>query len=421
MEKIYYDYFFKTVWFFVDWLMPKKNSWWAFSTHHLKSHLFIENQRALFEAVKKDRAIKKIVFYRAESVDFEIEDAVNFEVVKYGTIRSFLLLAKCKVLFLTHSIPMDYSIRWGKKDFAVVNLNIKDRVVVNLWHGIALKRLLDTANGDVRRHTERVSYRRRERKYYSGLIASSDIDSYAMTTMFHPLRYDQVWTTGLPRNDFLVKAYHELPAYIRESIDTIGKIKSGKKLVVYAPTYRQVDVVSDAFYYQFSDDEIEQIKQVLKNNNAIMGYRPHYFKNSSEYFNMDKFIDNEFIFDLSHNIVSDISAIVRECDVLVTDYSSVYIEALYLDKPIVSFSYDFENYKNKQDGILYDMEIAFPGKINIRFMDAIMAIETSLSPTYTPDEQYKIAKKVFYNFHDENNAARVLEKITNVLINDNHS
>lgn len=175
---------------------------------------------------------------------------------------------------------MDYSLRWGRKGFAVLKLNTKRRVVVNLWHGVALKRLLYAANQNTLQHTDRVAYRTQERKHYAGLIASSDIDSYAMAAMFYPLNYQQIWLTGLPRNDFLTQAEELLPRYIQDSLKQIQHIKQGKKLIVYAPTYRQTSVSETAYYYQFTQTEIDALKQLLREQNAVLGYRPHYFKNA---------------------------------------------------------------------------------------------------------------------------------------------
>lgn len=404
-------------WRVLDFFTPKKADHWAFATHHLHSERFIENQRAVFEQVKADPNLHKIIFYRRQPAEWHIEDAVNYRMVRHGSLAGFLLLARCKVVFLTHSIAMDYSLRWGRKGFAVLKLNSKRRVVVNLWHGVALKRLLYAANQSTLQHTDRVTYRTQERKQYAGLIASSDIDSYAMAAMFYPLNYQQVWLTGLPRNDFLTQAEELLPHYIQDSLRLIRQIKQGKKLIVYAPTYRQTSVSETAHYYQFEQTEIDALKCLLQENNAVLGYRPHYFKNSEQYFNLDQFIDNELIFDMSQAVVPEFSALARELDVLVTDYSSVYIEALYLSKPVICFGYDIEHYKTQQDGLLYDMELAFPGPVIEDFAQLVPAIQERLHACSQQIEQeQKTAKQLFFKYRDCNNSKRVVDRIKELLL-----
>lgn len=400
------------LWRLYDALVPKRADHWAFATHHLHTGRFIENQRAMFEHIKADPSIRKIVFYRGQREDFQIEDAVNYEIVEHGTLRSLHLLARCQVVFLTHSISMDFSLRWGAKAFAVLKLTLRRRVVVNLWHGIPLKRLLYAANEGTHQHTERVPYRRQERLGYAGLIASSDVDSYAMAAMFYPLNYRQIWLTGLPRNDFLSCEASRLPSYIRDSLDRIRTLQCGRRLVVYAPTYRQTAVSASARYYQFTPHEIDALKTVLRRHGAVLGYRPHYFKNSTEYFNLDQYLDGDELIDLSQTAVPEFSAVARECAVLVTDYSSVYIETLYLGKPAVCFAYDLENYRTEQDGLLYDMELAFPGPVCQDFDTVLRELDALLGDNApVVGERMATAQKLFFAHRDHENARRVYDRV----------
>lgn len=416
--KKYIFWVLKPIWLLFDALLPKEDDLWAFSTHHLHTGRFIENQRAMFEFVKEKKSIRKIVFYRGARDDFKIEAAESYELVEHGSLRGLWLLARCKVVFLTHSISMDFSLRWGEKDFLIFPLVMRQRIVVNLWHAISLKRLYYTANEETRLHTDRVRYRNRERVGYSGLIASSDIDSYAMAAMFYPLNYLQVWCTGLPRNDFLACDENRLPLYIKESIIKIREICKGRRLIVYAPTYRQISACDDAHYYQFNEVEVERIKELMHKHGAVLGYRPHYFKNSNTYFNLGEYIDGETIVDLSIAVVPEFSAIARECDFLITDYSSVYIETLYLGKPAVCFAYDLDSYKRQQDGLLYDLSLIFPGDICETFDEMLNAVDMQLGGL--GQEQYlkmQIVQKMFFSYCDGKNSERVYQHVIENLGN----
>lgn len=370
----------------------------------------------MFEYVKGNRAIRKVIFFRGMREDFQIRDAENFEVVEHGTLRGVWILARCKVVFLTHSISMDYSLRWGNGEFSIMPLSMRRRVVVNLWHAISLKRLYYTANAETRMHTDRVRYRNRELSGYTGLIASSDVDSYAMAAMFYPLNYLQVWCTGLPRNDFLACQEKKLPSYIQESVEKIRSIKKGRRLVVYAPTYRQTTACEGAYYYQFSDAEIKELKSVMRRHGAVFAYRPHYFKNSEKYFNLDEYVDGELIVDLSLAAVPEFSAVARECDFLVTDYSSVHLETLYLGKPAVCFAYDLESYKRQQDGLLYDLSLVFPGRICESFSAMLEAMDQQLSGRCEDgDIRTEMVRKIFFAHCDGKNSERVYKRVLEAL------
>lgn len=415
IKKLYYDFFIIPLFRIFDFFMVKNDNCWAFCVHHIKSHQFIENQRAMFEEVKQDEHIQKIIFTRDDFKDFNLENYTNTTIVKIHSLKGLYLLSQCRVIFLTHSISMDLSIRYGNKLFSIIKPRLSNRFIINLWHGIPLKRLLALTNENVQKITNRVSYNRKERAIYTGLIASSDIDSYAMASMFYPIQYKNIWLTGLPRNDFLLKPKEELPTYILQDIEKLEKIKQDKKLILYAPTYRQSHVLEDCEYYQFTLDEIEKLRNLLIQNNAILGFRMHYFRNSNSLFNLEDYIDNEIFFDLGHNTINEISAAIRCSDIVITDYSSVYIDALYINKPVFSFAYDLENYKNNQDGVLYDLELAFPSKVVTQFENLLLELKEEFnSNKQINSEIYIHTRRMFFKYLDTFNASRVIKRIKKI-------
>jgi CDP-glycerol glycerophosphotransferase (TagB/SpsB family) len=416
IQKLFYDFFIIPLFRLFDYFIPKSKNNWAFSVHHIKSNQFIENQRAMFEEVKKDENINKIIFTRDDTKDFHLEDFTNTTIVKLHSLKGLYLFSTCKVIFLTHSISMDFSIRYGKKLFSIVKPRLSNRVIVNLWHGIPLKRLLALTNESVQKTTNRVSFNRKERSFYSGLITSSDIDSYAMASMFYPIKYENIWLTGLPRNDFLLQDEADLPSYLRDDVLKIKELKKDKLLILYAPTYRQSHIIESASYYQFSKEQMDRLKNLLEKHNAILGFRMHYFRNSNSLFNLEDYIDNETFFDLSHENVSEIAATIRVSDMVITDYSSVYIDAMYLNKAVFSFAYDLNDYMQNQDGILYDLSLAFPSKINESFDELLESLENELKThNQSSTDRYNLTKKLYFKYSDIQNSKRVIQKIESLL------
>ncbi|MFL9813172.1 CDP-glycerol glycerophosphotransferase family protein [Stutzerimonas sp. VN223-3] len=395
----------------MDRLLPKQDDHWAFFAHPLKRTQFVENSRAVFEEVKADPRICKRIFTRGPGVTIELEGACNTEVVNLQSLGGLLALTRCGVLLLTNSITMDLALRWSDGSRSFPRPSLTRRLVVNLWHGIPLKRLFALANPEQRNQGDRVPYRRRERAFYRGLVASSDVDSYAMTAIFHPIPYENVWVTGLPRNDFLKRAEAHLPAFLRRDLELIRSLKGGRRLVVYAPTYRETAIES-ASYYQFSEQEITALREVLERHDAVLGFRMHYFRNVEALFNMERFVDGHTLIDLGHEQIAEIAPILREADVVVTDYSSVYIDALYLDKPVMSFAYDLEHYRSRQNGLLYDMDLAFPGPVSTRFEAWLNALDELLScPQQHLTEHYRKTQTFFFAHGDDCNSRRVIDRI----------
>lgn len=416
MAKLFFELVVGPLFLLLDSLVPKRRDLWGFAPHHIKSAQFIENARAVYEQVKGESRIEKVIFARDGDYDFEIDAPGNTTIVRLKSVRGLVYMLRCGVLFVTHSVSMDYSFRWGECGFSVLRIRMTRRAVINLWHGIALKKLYALANPQVRARLDRVAFRRAERKYYAGLIASSQVDSFAMAAMFYPIKYDNLMITGLPRNDFLLRAAAELPSHLRRQLSTLQGLKRGRRLITYAPTYRQSVAVADSKYYQFSDAEIGQLKTLLRKRNAIFGFRMHYFRNESRLFNMERYVDDELIFDLGHERVPEIAPVVRESDLVISDYSSVFVEALYVDKPVIGFTYDREHYDKKQDGILYDLDLVFPGPVVETFPDLLAALDRELaSGEQVQTDRYRMSQRFFYQYRDTNNAKRVVDRVDEML------
>src|SRR5690606_20938139 len=101
-------------------------------------------------------------------------------------------------------------------------------------------------------------------------------------------------------------------------------------------------------------------------------------------------LDGRLVLDLGHDHFHEIAPLLRQSAVVVTDYSSVYIDALYLDLPVLGFAYDLEHYRDHQNGLLYDLDLAFPGPVARTFLDLLEALDRQLArPTFEPDEHYR--------------------------------
>jgi len=399
------------LWCLLDRVVPKRRDCWAFFVHPLKDEQFIENARAVFEAVKDDGQIHKLVFTRRGDVNLRLEGARNTTVLDLQSLAGLWALARCGVYLLTNAVAMDMSWRWTDGTFSVLRPSLTRRRLINLWHGIPLKRLFALTNPEAQQRADRVALRRKERAYYHGLICSSDIDSYAMASIFYPIDFSCVWLTGLPRNDFLLMDEVALPIGLRDEVERVRQSRAGKRLITYAPTFRDSSVQGSC-YYQFSDDEIERLKALLRKHDAVLGFRMHYFRKGEQLFNMERHIDGETILDLGHSVISELAPILRESSVVITDYSSVYIDALYLDLPVLSFAYDLEHYRTQQNGLLYDMDIAFPGAVTERFDDLLEALDRELAQsTQIAGERYRMVKKLFFKYLDCQNAQRVVDRI----------
>jgi len=138
----------------------------------------------------------------------------------------------------------------------------------------------------------------------------------------------------------------------------------------------------------------------------------HYFRNGSRLFNLEEYFDGEVIIDLGHSVIKEIAPLLREADLVLTDYSSVYIDALYIEKPVISFAYDLQHYHMQQNGLLYDMGLVFPGPVVSDFESLLAVMEDELiTARQVSRDHYRLCRKFFFNYLDAGNTQRVLDKL----------
>lgn len=396
-------------WWLLDRLVPKRMDRWAFFGHPLKPDQLVENARAVFEQARQRPDLQCHLFHRGGTPPPGLDPAGRARVLELGSIAGLWALSRCGVLMLTNSTAMDMSLAWDGGRFSAPRPDLRRRIVVNLWHGIPLKRLFALANPAQRRHGDRIRSRRLERRHYAGLVASSDVDAHAMAAIFHPIPPSRVWACGLPRNDFLLMPVSALPPDLAASLAELHRLRAGRRLLLYAPTYRDASV-ANRLAYPFSADETARLAQVLRRHDALLGVRGHYLVNGPATLADGPGLPGPFL-DLGHEHFPEIAPVLRACWAVVTDYSSVYIDALCLERPVISFAYDLDHYRDHQNGLLYDMDLAFPGPVARDFDAFILALDRLLDGHgASPDDHYRMVQRMFFAHADAGNAQRVIER-----------
>lgn len=274
--------------------------------------------------------------------------------------------------------------------------------ITNLWHGIPIKKI-----GIAQHATRSMRVESKKTKYF---IASSHIDQAMMSACFG-VDYNNVLLTGYPRNDWLISDHYLLLSPSLTAIkDAILSKMSGKKLILYAPTYRGDHTVKNDNFngiYRFSDNDLRKIKNTLRDHNAILGIRPHINKLTDTRFQYD-----DLIVDLSRNVIPDAQILLRYTDVLISDYSGIWVDYLLLDKPIIGFIYDWEHYLQDR-GYLYDYLKIFPGSLVKTFDELMETLDESLHQSHRGEitEKQKIIKGLFHAHIDGNSSERLYKKL----------
>ncbi len=95
----------------------------------------------------------------------------------------------------------------------------------------------------------------------------------------------------------------------------------------------------------------------MKKNKIVIVTKLHF---ASKMFHNDFITDNDLLINLDESL--DVYPILKESDLLITDYSSVYFDYLYLDREIVFYPYDLDYYKNDDRGLMFEYNEFTPGE-----------------------------------------------------------
>lgn len=279
----------------------------------------------------------------------------------------------------------------------------RNQIYIQTWHGTPLKRLgFDIEQYEGSKDGQRLlEYQYvTDLKRYSYLLGPSEFYKEKITSAFRlkDYRKERIFIDGgYPRNDFLLRLTEEKAAELKKRLE----IPENKKIILYAPTWRENQHVPGAGYrYQLQVD-FGKWRRSLGEDVLIL-YRSHYLVgNSIDLSPFEGFVRNVSDYD-------DINDLYAVSDLLITDYSSVFFDFANLGRPIIFFMYDYEKYKNELRGFYID-ESELPGPI-IRDEDRLMEIIRDYNGQGY-EEIYRAFNEKYNPYRKGNGAAVVWRKV----------
>ncbi len=218
---------------------------------------------------------------------------------------------------------------------------------INLWHGMPLKQIGNDAQLFIRKNTLFKRFKTICRRCFVPweFLQGQTLSSAPFFTPFLQSAFElpssEIWETGLPRIDkFRSTAPEEL-------IQALDKQFNRPLKVLYMPTHRDAEHHFNPFTKAGFCAATFNI--LLEQHNIVFLYKGHFF---------DRDVHEESLpqrlITLSDNDYDDLYTFVRDVDVLITDYSSIYFDFLYLRKPIILFPFDEEAYITKSRPFYFD-------------------------------------------------------------------
>jgi CDP-glycerol glycerophosphotransferase (TagB/SpsB family) len=378
-----------------DLISPKFDHWWAFPACAF-NNTFSGNERAVFEEVRGDPSIKKIVLARGKNIDVDGENVV---VVPLLSPEGQHYLMRARQIFLKHSPTRNL----------VFPVSSKLHNLINLWHGIPVKRI-GYASLDMQ---EKLGPLGAEHAKCRAVISSSHVDTLAMAAAFYPLSYNDVWCTGLPRNDFILCPPSRLPDDMREDGDRLQRMCGGRRLLLFMPTFK---AGQSSAYYRFAPDEVSALHQWLRANEVVLGVREHMADSARVYYSQ---LSGPDVVDVGDRRFPHVEVLYRQAAALVTDYSSCFVDFMLTGRPMISFAYDHDAYAGAERGLFYDIHQVFPGDVCGDFPQLLASLARLFD---RPDEiaasNYAWKRRLFFDYFDDANAWRLVRRVKELYVRD---
>ncbi|MEI3607581.1 CDP-glycerol glycerophosphotransferase family protein [Pseudogracilibacillus sp. SE30717A] len=211
------------------------------------------------------------------------------------------------------------------------------------------------------------------------------------------VKVDKVHPTGVPRSDIFFD--EEYKAYVRKTLYDKYPFLKEKKVILFAPTFRGNGQSSAHFPFHVLD--FKKLYEELKDDYVFL-FKIHPFVNNKLSIPYE-YID--FFYDFSD--FREINDLLLVTDILITDYSSVCFEYALLDKPMLFFAFDVEDYIRTRD-FYYNYFNFIPGPLVKTTEEIIKTIQS---------EQFELEKiKPFVRYFFNGTLGKASQNVVDEVI-----
>lgn len=281
----------------------------------------------------------------------------------------------------------------------------KNQVVVNMWHGIPLKKI------------GRLLSPKKNIDYSTHYLAPTKDVGDIMCDCFG-CDYSKILLCPAPRNDKLF-----FPSISQSFLHTLNEFEHR---ICWLPTFRSSDIsntldssLSDKsktglpIIYEFS--MLEELNDFLNKHSCLLIIKLHPAEKNTQilkynYSNILMLSDK----NLSDND-TDLYSVLSTTDGLITDYSSVYFDYLTLDKPICFAIDDMDSYKKNRGFTVSNPLSVMPGDVALNYSDLLHFCENIISDPMKDNDKFADSRlhilKRFCGTSDGHNTRLMLKKL----------
>ena len=172
------------------------------------------------------------------------------------------------------------------------------------------------------------------------------------------------------------------------------------KVILYAPTFRDHADTLKPFKSEF----LERLDSELAGRNWCLLVKKHPYDRGLL---LPEHLQN--VRDVSKS-EKDIQELLVQTEVLITDYSSVFVDFLLRDKPLIFYVYDLDDYQDRSRKMYYELDEVMPGPVTHTEEELLELILTADEwyRTQTSRERRRVAMERFH-LHNDGKACLRLE------------
>lgn len=289
------------------------------------SQKYVDSPRSIYEYMINSEKYKNYEFVWALK-DIDIEIPGKAKKIKIDTIKYFITALKAKYWITSVNIERG------------LNFKKKETKFMNTWHGIAINKM-----GNAVKNRNDFDWTNVDFIPYSN---KAEIDIYIKD---FNANISSMLPYGLPRNDTL---YNVSDKEIEEIKNRLG-INKNKKIILYAPTWRDSRDFGKN-YFLIPPIDWKSLKNKFSKDYIIL-LRTHPY--TTRLLNVEF---DEFLLDMT--LYPNINDLLKISDILISDYSSTILDYSILERPILCFGYDYDEYSLIR-GFYYDLEKELPSGV----------------------------------------------------------
>lgn len=339
-----------------------------------------DNPRYFYDYLKVNRPEYNLKYLIYKTTDHDGLDPKD--IVYYNTLKYFYHISSSHLLVKSNSVASVIS----KK---------KKQKYIQLWHGGEFK------NCD---HVPGTEFPKKHIADWDIFISNNKMQNKMIQKQTGYSK--EIFTLGMIRTDYLNANKLKPIKMFKENIN----LSPDRRTILYAPTFRDSDLALD------EKDLASKINTVIRkvanalNSDDVLLLRLHPLLKAVV---IDE-VNQTNIIDVSH--VEKVEDLLLASDILITDYSSIIYDYAILERPIIFFTYDNDEYISYRGDHYLSLDKDIPGECAIdaeELKNKISAISSKFDYKYI-----RSFNERFNHYNDGGVGDRLVLVIDNLIVAD---